>query len=278
MRHSAGIFADVDTEEDKALVSLYQMLLTGKADISGLDDVSYLALAADVPTEIANATGKSGRGYMPVCYGWNLYDVNYLLKGSKPSEAVPISEAGFTDEQLVVLAKDDSYLKYIRALEVYHGQPKGYHFPVELEEEIKTMERKMAAKGKLNKLLVGLRESSSVSTSVSQTPKVSESLRNEVLQFNEYTCIFDGHSRPEFKMHVHHVIPQRSIKKLALPERLFTARENLVCACSGCNIVKSDELTQADVRFYLTQFSNPTHPNHLLVKFLERIHQLQSEA
>ena len=259
-------------------MALFQNLLLGKADISELDQVSYLALAADVPIEIANATGKSGRGYGPVCYGWNLYDVSYLLNGTMPAEAVPITEAGFTDEQLVLLAKADSYLKYIRALEIHDDRPRGYHFPVELEEEIKVMERRMAAKGKLNTLLAGLRDSSSANTSAPPAPKVSESMRNRVLQFHEYICVFDGRSRPEFKMHAHHVIPQRLIKRLALPERLFTARENLVCACSGCNIVKSDELTQADVLFCLAQFSNPSHPNHPLAKFLERIRQLQQEV
>ncbi len=277
VRHRGpGVFADVNTPEDQKLVSLYKRLLGDAADVSELDDVSSLVLAVDIPTSILTATGKSGRGFAADCYGWNLYDVNYLLKGTKPSEAAPISEAGFTDEQLVLLAKDDSYLDYIRALEVYDGRSRGYHFPIELEQEIKTMERRMAAKGKLNKLLVGLRDNSPAKTSPSQ--KVSESLRNEILQFHNYVCIFDGRCRPEFKMHVHHVIPQRLIKRLALPERLFTARENLVCACSGCNIVKSDELTQADVRFYLVQFANPKHPNHPLVKFLERFQQLQQET
>ena len=278
MRRSPNPFADVDTIEDKKLVSICQHLLTGKADISELDEVSYLALAADVPTKIVEATGKSSRGYILVCYGWNLYDVNYLFEGTQPSEAVPISEAGFTEDQLVLLAKEDSYLRYIRTLEKHNSNPKGYYFPVELEEKIKTTERRMAAKGKLTKLLVGLRGNSSAKTPASQAPKVSASLRNEVLQFHEYSCIFDGRSRPEFKMHAHHVIPQRVIKQLALPERLFSARENLFCACSGCNIVKSDKLTQADVRFYLAQFSNPIHPNYLLIKFLEKFRELHNES
>jgi hypothetical protein len=55
VRRSPNPFADVDTIEDKKLVSICQHLLTGKADISELDEVSYLALAADVPTKIVEA-------------------------------------------------------------------------------------------------------------------------------------------------------------------------------------------------------------------------------
>jgi hypothetical protein len=233
-------------------------------------------LAVDITENISDANNK--RGFMGVDYYWNLSDVNYLLKGTKPSGAVSIEQAGFTEEQLALLAKEDSYLKYIRALEAHDSKPAGYYFAVELEDKIKSMERQMTAKGTLNRLFAGLRDNQRSNNFTSQAPKISESMRNEVLQYHDYTCIFDGRSRPEFTMHVHHVIPQRSIERFNLSERLFTARENLVSACSGCNIVKSDELSQADVRFYLAQFSNPTHPNHSLVKFLEQIRQLQQEA
>jgi 5-methylcytosine-specific restriction endonuclease McrA len=123
-----------------------------------------------------------------------------------------------------------------------------------------------------------IRDNEFVNCSTAKIPQVPESVRNKVLQYHNYICFFDGRTRPEFVMHAHHVISKNLIKRLDLPERLFTARENLVCACSCCNTVKSADITQKDVRFYLTQFANSNHPNYPLLKFLDRIEKLQQES
>jgi 5-methylcytosine-specific restriction endonuclease McrA len=279
VRHfGPGLFADVESEEDQNLISIYQRLLAGDTDVSEIDCLYSLTLAVDIPVSIQSMTGKSGALFGVRRYGWNLYDVSYLLEDRTPSEAVPIAKAGFTKERLSRLAKNDSYLKFIRTLETYAGKNRGHYFPVELESEIRKREERLAAEGKLNRLLVDLRNGpTKMEGSKKASKAVSESARNSVLQFHDYGCIFDGKTRPEVSLHVHHVIPQNLIKRLHLPERLFTARENLVCACSGCNLAKSDAVSRADVRFYLRQFESPGHPNHPLVSILQKLEELQFE-
>lgn len=117
---------------------------------------------------------------------------------------------------------------------------------------------------------------SNLSARRSAKPVVRASVHNEVLKDHEYSCIFDGRTRPKFPIDVHHVIPQRLIERLELPESLYTNRANLVACCEPCNVAKSDKLSKEDVRFYLSQFSgNPNHPNAVLVRYLKLIQSLQ---
>jgi 5-methylcytosine-specific restriction endonuclease McrA len=267
-------FADCQHPEDKKWVSLFQALLKGEKDISVFDDESRLTLAADVPKSILNATGKSGVSFSQSNYYWHFYDIHFLLNNQQPTYAVPISEAGFSESDLADLAKPDHCLEYVRLLEEYSGNPKGHYFPVELEKKMIEIERRHNAKARLHEKLRTLRNPMTKSTK-NLSPQVPKKLKNIVLQFHNYTCIFDGQTRPDFPIHVHHIIPVRQIEKLSLPVYLFTARENLVACCEGCNIAKSDELSKPDIRFYLLQFNKPDHPNYPLIPLLKQIEQLQ---
>lgn len=268
---------DCDEPEDQRLVSLHGDLFVGKRDVSELDSEYHLVLASEVPETILQTTGHSNVGFTNVFYYWNFYDVNYLLKGSQPAEAVPIVRAGFSEDDLISLAKSDRYLSYIRLLERYAKQPHGHYFPVELEEQLMAFERKHSAGITLRRKLLELRAPRFDIRPDNPSAQVSEKMRNEVLKYHSYSCIFDGRTRPEFPIHVHHVIPRRLIKQLSLPELLFTARENLVASCGGCNIVKSDQLSKADVLFYLSQFSVKDHPNNALLPFIERVRAFQQD-
>ena len=273
-----GMFVDCAEPEDQKLIALYQDILAGRKDVSSLDNEYGLTLAVDIPKAVLEANGTSDRLFGVACYSWRFYDINYLLKDSKPGEAVPIGDAGFSEDDLVALGKPDQYLAYVRNLEEYAGEPKGHYFPVELEKQSMEFERKHSAKVRLRQKLLGLRSPRSRGLGDTSRPAVPEGTRNEVLQFHDYCCVFDGRTRPEFPIHVHHIIPQRLIERLSLPARLFTARENLVACCSGCNIAKSDELSKADVRFYLSKFSGEFHPNNPLLPFLQRIRDLQEDS
>lgn len=272
VRKAPGSFGNA--LEDPEANAKFKSILEGKEDVSDMDDHGSFTLALELHTSVLSKTGNSGNN---ASYYWNLWDVDYLLNGTKPPSAVPISDAGFTAEQLATLAKDDSYLEYIRAYEDSLGKPKGHYFPISLEAKINAREKRLAPVRKLNKLRSGLKEEKSTKRQSGATSNIPETLRNKILQFHGYACIFDGRTRPEVDLHVHHVIPRKLIQRLSLPERLFLDRENLVCACSGCNIAKGDDVAPADVAEYLKQFRDPSHPNHPILKFVEKIKILQSE-
>jgi hypothetical protein len=272
VRYSRGCFADC--EEDREVVARYQRIYSGASDVADLDDHYSLCLAVTIPEAIAKADGATDRFFLTDHYRWNLYDVDYLLKGSRPDEAVALDRAGFDEDRLLDLAAPDRYLAYVRALEEFAGMPKGHYFSKELEEELATFERQHRASAKLRARLRGLRVDLPQSTCA---PPVTESMRHAVLQDGGYRCVFDGRGRPESSIHVHHIIPQKLIDRLGLSERLYSARENLVACCAGCNIVKSDKLTATDIKFYFEQFLDPAHPNHSVLEYLAIIRNLQQK-
>ena len=251
---------------DQSIVALFQDIVTQRKDVSELDDECSLVLA--IAPECIQGSGAK--------YYWKLYDVDYMLRGaSPPPNAVPIGEAGFSENDLLALATPDRYLSYIRNMETYLDIPEGHYFPKELEKQVLDFERQFNAKAKLWQKLLQLRVPRDAFPVETACETVSPKMKNAVLQFHAYSCFFDGKTRPEVPIHVHHVLPRRLIQRLSLPERLYTARENLVACCGGCNIVKSDELSKPDIQFYLKQFADPTHPNNRLIPFLENIRNLQ---
>ena len=276
LREGPGAFADC--EEDRKLVALYQNILNQKADVSELDSLPSLFLAVKLPETLREATGNSNRGFSPLFYYWNVDDIVYLLEGKRPSVAVSLEVAGFSDDELTALGKSEPFLPYLRNFEKYSNRPEGYYLPREMENQFKDLERKQYSRIKLCKKLFGLRGSHANSEVKMPSQSVPEKTRNEVLGFHNYACLFDGRTRPEYSMHVHHVIPRKWIQRLSLPEHLFVARWNLVAACSGCNIAKRDEVSKADVRFYLQQFSRADHPNNSLIPLLESLRDLQERS
>jgi hypothetical protein len=275
VRPTIESFADCGTEEDRRLVSLHIGMLAGEVDVSVLDDEFSVKLAIDIPEVVREADGRSGRGLHARIYHWKFHDVNYLLKGEMPSEAVPVSEAGFFEDDLIALGTAEDFLTWIRLHERFLGEPKGYRFPVALEEKFRDFQSKNLARVKLRQKQLGLRLSGGGRSARGDPPSVPESMRNEVLKDHDYRCLFCGRGRPEFRIDVHHVFPRRLIERLDLPERLFTARENLVACCAGCNVAKSDEVSKEDVRFYLCQFARVDHANNRLVSALELLRKLQ---
>ncbi len=261
-------FADRHQEpEDWRLRSLYKDIIAGEKDVSELDDEGGLKLAIDVP-----ATSYLGH---PTFYYWKLKDVCYLLDDARPAEGVPIRQAGFCEETLLALDKCDPYLPYIRDYEKCMGRPKGYYFPVEREQNLNDFEGKLFAKFNLRQRIAGLKKPKHAARKPSSGPQVSSSMRNDVLQFHQYECFFDGRKRPKVILQVHHIFTRKMIECLGLSPRLFTARENLVASCSDCNVAKSAKLSNIDVNFCLSQFSFKTHPNHALIPHLQKLRDLQ---
>lgn len=275
IRAGRGGFVDCDEPEDQTQVALHQQLFRGEKDPSAMDSEYSFMLALELPDEILGTTGRSGAHFSPRRYFWNLYDVNYLLEGAKPAEAIPLSEVGFDEDSLLSLAKaGDRILPYIRALEEFAGHHRGYYLKPHLEDKLKEFEGKFAGKVKLSQKRSELRDFSAGSSSAEQA--LSPGRKNEVLQYHGYTCFFCGKGRPEATLHVHHVIPRSWIKKISLSERLHSARENLVASCEACNLAKLDRLTRADIEFYLRQFARSNYAkNQPLIPLLKRIEELQ---
>lgn len=267
-------FMDCVSEEDQGLIQKCKEVLNLKKDIAELDSHS-LFLAADIPDTINEATGQSRQPYSLKIYTWKLADVEYLLKGIRPAEAIEIRRIGLSSDDLLHLASNTRYLSFIRDYEKGSLQSEGHYFPLSLEKKLRVIEDQTAAQVSFRKKLLALKRTPG--PRISSSPQVTEKIRNKVLQYHNYACIFDGKTRPDFAIHVHHVIPRKLIERLHLPESLFTARENLVASCSGCNITKSDELNPKDIAFYISQFSSLEHPNNALVSYLRKIQELQRQ-
>ncbi|MBV9659252.1 MAG: HNH endonuclease, partial [Verrucomicrobia bacterium] len=276
VRGQNAIFVDCQSEHDQKLIHTYSGILNSNQDVAELDSPYSLVLAVEIPDGVGEATGTSNRSYMPTIYSWKLYDVVYFLKGTKPAEAVNISELGLSSDDLLQLASGDRYLAFVRAFEKASQQPAGHYFSTSLEKQLRALEDQTDAQAMLQRKLLTLKRTPA--TRRSSSPQVRAKIRNEVLQFHNYTCIFDGRTRPEVAMHAHHVIPRRVIERLHLPKSLLTARENLVAACIDCNGAKSDELNPKDIAFYLGQFAAADHPNHTLISLLQQIQRLQERA
>jgi len=275
VRTHRGGFVDCPSQQDQKLLHICAGIFRATQDVAELDSERSLALAIDIPESVVDATGTSDRHYQPTIYSWNLYDVNYLLRGTRPAEAVDIATLGLSNDDLLQLANNDRYLAFIRAFGKASQRPVGYYFPISLEKDLRKLEEQTTAQANLRRKLLRLKRAPAVRACACVRP--TQKVRNEVLRFHEYTCIFDGKARSDCAIDVHHVIPRRLIQRLHLPESLLTARENLVAACTGCNVAKSDELHPTDVTFYLRQFASFDHPNHALVPLLRRIQLLQSK-
>lgn len=261
----------VDCEDNIDVVNQYKRIHAGTLDVGYIDDQFSLTLGVNIPADIEKANGTSNRLYMTDRYYWDFSDVIYHIQHECPA-SVDIAEAGFDTDRLMELASPDRCLSYIRAVEEFAGRPKGHYFPIQLENQLALFERQQRGNAVLRAKLKGLR--------VDLDPRrpnatVSDATRNMVLQDNCYQCIFDGRGRPDYHLHVHHIIPRKLIERLGLSKRLYSARENLVACCAGCNIVKSDKLTPADINFYFSQFGDPQHPNHGILPCLEKIRDLQ---
>lgn len=261
----------VDCEEDTDVVIRYKRIHAGALDVGVLDNQYSLTLAVNIPDDIEQANGTSNRLYVTDRYYWDYPDVIYLLQNGSPA-SVDIAEAGFDTDRLIELASPDRCLAYIRALEEFSCKPKGHYLPIHLENKLAQFERQHRGGAFLRASLRGLRVDLDPILPSSTIP---ETTRNAVLQYNRYQCIFDGRGRPDHHLHVHHIIPKKLIERLGLSIRLYSARENLVACCAGCNIVKSDKLTPADINFYFSQFSDSHHPNHGILAYLVKIRDLQ---
>jgi len=117
------------------------------------------------------------------------------------------------------------------------------------------------------------------SKAIKQTgdPAISSTLRKEILERDNYRCIFDGRDGSVMEIQVGHIIPRSLIKKLHLDSALQTARENLCALCKECNVTKKDYLKKGAIAYYIQAFADPSHPNHGLVPHLAKIAQLQKQ-
>lgn len=71
---------------------------------------------------------------------------------------------------------------------------------------------------------------------------ISTRTRFAVLQRDDFTCRYCGHSAPDVKLHVDHIVPASAGGS--------DDRNNLVTACAPCNLGKSDLPTREKVLRY----------------------------
>ena len=63
---------------------------------------------------------------------------------------------------------------------------------------------------------------------------IPKGMRFEVLKRDNFTCNYCGAKAPEVSLHIDHIIPWKLVQKHEI--------ENLVTACSTCNLGKSDKI------------------------------------
>lgn len=107
---------------------------------------------------------------------------------------------------------------------------------------------------------------------------VPPKLRAEIISLDGGKCFFTGQTAEQVELTVHHIITRKIIENLDLPRELFTAPYNLICVSASLNIAKSAKLSREDIAIYFERFSDPTHRNHPILRYLSLFQQSQIPA
>lgn len=274
-----------DCPEDLSHLRELQSVVAGNACISSLERDYMLFVKADFPDDILTRDGSSDDVIKWGVFCWKLWDAESLVKDSRPTEAISYEDAGIDADYLDSLAHPTSCLPMLREtqklFESANGRDKGYELNPKRAADIKEIEKQLFASIKLRAMKQGMTKRKPTTTpkspKTSGNPQVSPKRRNEILQKNNYRCVFCGNDASDgAKLEVNHIIPRNLIKKLHLDSALHTTPENLCVTCFSCNRGKSDNLASKDIEYYCNAFSNPEHPNHGLLPYLRKISELQT--
>ena len=278
-------FILADCPEDLSSLRKLQSVAAGDACVSKLEWSHTFFVKAELPDDIATRDGSSDTVIKWRVFYWKLWDAQSLVKDSRPTEAISYEDAGIDADYLDSLAHPTSCLSMLRQtqnlFESDNGRSKGYELKSGMVAAIKEIEKPLIASVKLRTIKQGMKlrkpTTTSQSTKTSSEPQLSPKLRNEILQKNNYRCMFCGNGVSDgARLEVHHIISRSLINKLHLDPTLLKNPKNLCAACFSCNRGKSDNLTTKDIEFYLNAFSKPEHPNHGLLRYLRKISELQT--
>ncbi len=278
-----GLLADCP--EDLPRLRELQSVVAGDACISSLERDYMLFVKAEFPDDILTRDGSSDDVIIWGVFYWKLWDAESLVKDSRPTEAISYEDAGIDADYLDSLAHLTSCLPMLRETQTLfesdNGKYKGYELKPKRVAAIKEIEKQLFASIKLQKMKQGMTKrkptTTPKSTKTSGNPQVSPKLRSEILQKNNYRCVFCGNGASDgAKLEVDHIIPRSLIKKLHLDSALHMDPKNLCVTCFSCNRGKSDNLATEDIEYYRNTFSNPEHPNYGLLPYLKKISELQT--
>ncbi len=266
-----------DCAEDLEYLKRIQLAASGKECISSLEASHQLMIRVDFPDNVLEYDGTSGNLVEWFFWYWKAWDVEYLFKDGQPAESVPIQEAGMTTVLLDSIAEPRSCIPFLEDVEILfnEGTRKGYTLESELRKSIQERENRLLAVRRIS-TLKGLSHGRGHAQSNPQPESTLPiRVREKVLRRDSYRCIFCGTNAQQSKLEVNHIIPKSIIRRLALSATLFTDESNLCTTCWPCNRSKRDMLQREDIAFYIHTFSDPNHPNHGIVHFLEAIRTLQ---
>ena len=268
------IFADCP--EDLPYLHRVQSVAQGHTCVAQLEQSHELLLKAEFPADILERDGSSEEVIRWRAYCWKLWDVHSLIGDRHlPAEAIQISEAGVDFHFIGSLAHPISCLPMLRKTqEVF---PQGYTLTQEIASALERMETPLIASLQLHAMKMKQLKPAANSSSrpIPTHPRISSSLRDEILRRDGYRCIFCGQGSSEASLEVNHIIPRSLIDKLHLGSSLHTSPHNLCVACFACNRGKRDNLRAEDIGYYRSRFSDKGHPNHDILPHLKKLSELQ---
>jgi 5-methylcytosine-specific restriction endonuclease McrA len=254
-----------------------QAAMKGKECISKLEQQNTFLMALSVDDKFAHLKGESNELCEFVEYGLRIWDVQYYLKDTHPTEAIDLIEEGIDEVKLDMLAARESCFPLIRELEKAYGKKPNYFLDKSQEEEVRKIEDRLFASLKIEEIK-GKRTSTANRSNKSIKPgdgNFNPKLRDSIFRRDKYRCFYCGGTSNDSRLEVNHIIPRNLIRRFNLNEELFTADYNLITTCFQCNRGKSDYLHIEDINRYFESFDKKAHPNHKLLSFLTLIKQLQ---
>lgn len=264
-----------DLPEDDEWLEKLKAVASGTRCISTLEPKHVFMVKCVIPDDILEKDGSTGEGITWYYYSWKMWDVQSLVTGRKPAEAIPVEEAGLDPSFLETKANHDSCIRWLEDVEARSKEGVGYSLSKDMKRRIREIEEPMLAGVRLDRRKANYPTSTHTKSRSNRTASVSPKLRDRIMRRDGYRCIFCHQQAGDRELEVNHVIPKNLVKKLNLDESLLSAEHNLCVTCFNCNRGKSDNLATEDVQFYIAAFSEQSHPNHGIVKYLEGICRLQ---
>jgi 5-methylcytosine-specific restriction endonuclease McrA len=269
-----------DSIEDIPNLTALKDVASGGACPSSLETSDHFVVKCGLPDDLLTRTGATNELITWSQYTWKLWDVQALFSHVQPAEAMRIEDAGIDERLLRTIVQPTSCIPLLQNAEIMltNGRYKGFRLTDDLRRNILELEERLFARLAIDELKGHRPKRIGLATRTKCTSPVSPKLRESILRRDHYRCIFCGQNADSGPLEVNHILPRSIILKLHLRETLLTDIENLCATCFPCNRGKSDHLSQEDIDFYISRFSDTGHPNHGVVPYLKQIAQLQNTS
>jgi hypothetical protein len=261
-----------DCSEDLELIHQMKNVCTGKLCLSSFDGGCDFLIKAIFPNDWNQYDGTTWESITWKYYKWNVWNVLYYIHNNEPNEAVPLHDAGISIGYLENIVKPVSCIPILKELKKTLDYSELTDSDI---EEIKKKEINILSEVKLRKMKGSALNYIENDKKKNGRVNISPKLRKEVLQRDNYKCVFCGATANDAKIEVDHIIPISIINELFLDVNLYEDKSNLCATCENCNRGKSDYISVKDIEYYIGIFSSVEHPNYAISRYLVKIRELQ---